>query len=53
MIAKPFYVVGKTPLIYVSSFGLGQFIAGDLAQVWSAKIVNGQALALAGGYAEK
>ena len=53
MIAKPFYVVGKAPLIYVSSFGLGQFIAGDLAQVWSAKIVNGQALALAGGYAEK
>ena len=53
LIAKPFYVVGKAPLIYVSSIGLGQFIAGDLAQVWSAKIVNGKALALAGGYAEK
>ena len=53
MIAKPFYVVGKTPLINVGSFRLGQFIAGDLAQVWSGKIVNGQALALTGGYAEK
>ena len=53
LIAKPFYVVGKTPLIYGGSFGLGQFIASDLAQVWSEKIVNSQALALTGGYAEK
>ena len=53
MIAKPFYVVGKTPLINGGSFGLGQFIASDLAQVWSEKIVNSQALALTGGYAEK
>lgn len=53
MIAKPFYVVGKTLLINGGSFGLGQFIAGDLAQVWSGKIVNGQALALTDGYAEK
>jgi hypothetical protein len=53
LIAKPFYVVGKTLLINGGSFGLGKFIAGDLAQVWSGKIVNGQALALTGGYAEK
>ena len=53
LIAKPFYVVGKTPLINGGSFGLGQIIAGDLAQVWSGKIVNGQALALTDGYAEK
>ena len=53
LIAKPFYFVGKTSLIYVGSFGLGQFIPCDLAQVWSGKIVNGQALALTGGYVEK
>ena len=53
MIVKPFYVVGKTPLICGCSYGLGQVIAGDLAKVWSGKIVNGQALTLAGGYAEK
>jgi len=53
LIAKPFYVVGKTPLINGGSFGLGQFIAGDLAQAGSGKIVNGQALAATGGYKEK
>ena len=53
LIVKPFYVVGKTPLICGCSYGLGQVIAGDLAKVWSGKIVNGQALTLAGGYAEK
>ena len=53
LIAKHFYFVGKTPLINGGSFGLGQFIASDLAQVRSGKIANGQALALTGGYAEK
>ena len=53
LIAKPFYFVGKTPPIKGGSYGLGQFIAGDLVQVWSGKIVHGQALALTGGYAEK
>ena len=53
LIAKPFYFVGKTPLINGGSFGLWQFIASDLAQVWLGKIVNDQALALTGGYAEK